>query len=207
MTIFSDSLSSLLKIAAGVSLAAIFSFFAGIGRSLLPKYIKSNWLFLFLCEAPKFPPPIAWIPFVILWLGIGDLPAIAIVFIGAFPPIFTAVFDSAERLPEIYSQTAKTLNLKSVHYLRYVLIPYILPGFFSGLRSGLSMGWMSVIAAEMISGQAGLGYSIQLLRLNLQYSEMILYMVVIGSIGFFLVQISRCLERLFIPWNKGNKNA
>jgi ABC-type nitrate/sulfonate/bicarbonate transport system permease component len=197
-----NSLFSLERVLVGVSLAATVGTLMGVLRSALPQTIKRNLLLRFLLEAPKFPPPIAWIPFVILAFGIGESSAIAIVFIGAFAPVFTAAYDGAESIPLVWRQTAASLQLSTPKFLYSVVFKGSLPQIFVGLRTGVSVGWMAVVAAEMISGQSGLGYSIQLNRQNLQYDLMCIDMLMIGLIGFLLFEIIVFLERTFIPWHE-----
>jgi NitT/TauT family transport system permease protein/sulfonate transport system permease protein len=206
MNLALDCAASLTRVLIGVVAAAALGILFGLLRSALPERIKRNKLVSFLIEAPKFPPPIAWIPFVILWFGIGEFSAYVIVFIGAFAPIFIATYDGAESAPRVFRQTAASLEIRGTSYLRRIIFMNALPNIFSGLRAGVSMGWMSVIAAEMISGQSGLGYSIQLHRLNLQYELMVVDMVMIGVLGFLLFEMIVIAEKFAIPWNeKGEK--
>jgi ABC-type nitrate/sulfonate/bicarbonate transport system permease component len=197
-----NSLFSLERVLIGVILAATVGIVMGVLRSALPQNIKRNLLLRFLLEAPKFPPPIAWIPFVILAFGIGEFSAISIVFIGAFAPIFTAAYDGAESIPLVWRQTAASLQLSTRKFLYAVVFKGSLPQIFVGLRSGVSVGWMAVVAAEMISGQSGLGYSIQLNRQNLQYDLMCIDMLMIGLIGFLLFELIIRLEKICIPWHE-----
>lgn len=197
---------SLFRVSVGILLAFIIGTLSGALRSLLPRSIKQNAILNLLTELPKFPPPIAWIPFVILLSGIGDISAILIVFIGAVSPIFTASFDGAESLIKILRNTAASLEIKRFRYFSKILYPATLPYIFTGLRSGVSMGWMSVIAAELVSGQSGLGYSIQLHRLNLQYELMSVDMILIGLIGFLLSKLVQIIEQKLIPWHERAQN-
>jgi ABC-type nitrate/sulfonate/bicarbonate transport system permease component len=193
---------SLQRVLIGVALAAIFGTACGLVRGALPPPWKKNrWLRLFI-EAPKFPPPIAWIPFVILVFGIGDVSAYAIVFIGAFSPIFINAYEGVESIPVLWRQTAASLGFAGWRYFVLIAFRGALPQIFVGLRAGISMGWMSVIAAEMVSGQSGLGYAIQLDRLNLQYGLMAVHMLFIGLIGFVLFEGVTYAERIFIPWHE-----
>jgi len=187
---------------AGVTLAVILGIACGLGRSLLPVGIRSNKLIKFLLEAPKFPPPIAWIPFVILFFGIGEFSAYVIVFIGAFPPIFTSAYEGAESVPMVLRNCAYSMEIRGVRYLWQIIFRAALPQIFTGIRVGVSMGWMSVIAAEMISGQSGLGYSIQLNRLNMQYGLMTVDIVSIGIIGFLLFEGTVLLQKKILPWHQ-----
>lgn len=197
-----NCLFSLSRVLAGVALATVLGVGLGLGRSLLPSWLKRNRLLKFLLEAPKFPPPIAWIPFVILLFGIGETAAYVIVLIGAFSPIFTSTYEGAESVPPVLRNCAASLEVRGVRYLGRVVFPSALPQVFTGLRSGVSMGWMSVIAAEMISGRSGLGYSIQLNRLNMQYDLMAVDIVLIGLIGFFLFEGTVWLQKKIIPWHE-----
>lgn len=198
-----NCLFSIQRVIAGVLIAIVLGVAIGLGRSLLPPKIKRNGLVKFFFEAPKFPPPIAWIPFVILLFGIGETSAYAIVFIGAFSPIFTSTYEGAESVPLVIRNSARSMEIKGVKYLWQVVFPAALPQILTGVRVGVSMGWMAVIAAEMISGQSGLGYSIQLNRLNMQYDLMAVDIILIGIVGFLLFESTVFLQRKIIPWHEG----
>ncbi|MEA3464199.1 MAG: ABC transporter permease subunit [Patescibacteria group bacterium] len=202
-----DCFYSLERVIIGVLAAIIIGIAVGLFRSSLPTKLQNNCLIKFLFEAPKFPPPIAWIPFVILFFGIGDLSAYVIVFIGAFSPIFISAYDGARSVPLIIKNTAYSMEVSKWKFLILVILPASLPKIFTGIRAGISMGWMSVIAAEMISGQSGLGYSIQLNRLNLQYNSIILDIILIGLIGYLLFESAGYLEKKIIPWHIKTRNA
>ena len=191
---------SLGRVAIGATVAAMLGVSAGLLRHALPLVLKRNPILTFFMEAPKFPPPIAWIPFVILAFGIGELAAIVLVVIGAFPPIFTATYSAAESIPQVLLDTADSLEIRGIKRWMFVILPASVPQIFVGLRSSISMGWMSVIAAEMVSGQSGLGYSIQIHRLNLQLESMALDMVLIGFLGWVLFEAVKALESAFLPW-------
>lgn len=197
-----NCLFSLSRVGAGVVMAMVVGVALGLGRSQLPPWLKRNRLLKFLLEAPKFPPPIAWIPFVIIVLGIGEFSAYIIVFIGAVSPIFTSTYEGAEAVSPALRNCARSLEVRGPRYLLRIIFPAALPQIFTGVRVGVSMGWMSVIAAEMISGQSGLGYSIQMNRLNMQYDLMTVDMVLIGIIGFLLHEATLLLQKQVIPWHE-----
>jgi ABC-type nitrate/sulfonate/bicarbonate transport system permease component len=198
--LLTNSFFSLLRVIVGVLAAIILGISLGFLRYSLPKKIKHNALFNFLVDMPKYPPPIAWIPFVILWLGIGESSAYVMVFIGAFPSIFTSSYYGAESISTLLIDTAKTFEINYWRYYFRFLLPAVMPRIIVGIRIGLGMGWTSVIAAELIAGQSGLGYSIQLNRINLQYGSMAADMVMIGAIGFILDRFINLIERKIQPW-------
>jgi ABC-type nitrate/sulfonate/bicarbonate transport system permease component len=94
------------------------------------------------------------------------------------------------------------MGITNWSYLWKIAFPASLPQLFTGLRVSIGMGWMSVIAAEMISGQSGLGYSIQLNRLNMQYGLMTVDMILISIIGFLLFESVVVLQRTLLPWKE-----
>jgi ABC-type nitrate/sulfonate/bicarbonate transport system permease component len=187
--LLTNSFFSLLRVIVGVLAAIILGISLGFLRYSLPKKIKHNALFNFLVDMPKYPPPIAWIP-----------SAYVMVFIGAFPSIFTSSYYGAESISTLLIDTAKTFEINYWRYYFRFLLPAVMPRIIVGIRIGLGMGWMSVIAAELIAGQSGLGYSIQLNRINLQYGSMAADMVMIGAIGFILDRFINLIERKIQPW-------
>ena len=200
--ILANCWASLRRVFVGVLLAMVLGILFGLLRSGLPNRIKSSKLVCFLIDAPKFPPPIAWIPFVILWFGIGELPAYIIVGIGAFSPIFTNTYEGAESVSCIIHDTAHSLEIRGLRLLTQVIFFAALPVIFTGIRIGIGMAWMAIIASEMIAGQSGLGYSIQMNRINLQFDLMVIDMILIGVIGFMLSKCATYLERKIIPWHE-----
>lgn len=200
--VVANCIASLRHVLIGISIAIPAGILCGLLRSSLPARVKRNLLVRFLCEAPKFPPPIAWIPFVILLFGIGEAAAAAIVFVGAFSPVFTSTYEGAESVSPLMRDTAMSFEVRGIGYLFRIIFMAALPDIFTGAKIGLSMGWMSVVAAEMISGQSGLGYAIQADRMNLRYDLVLLDIILIGLIGFMLAEAAARLERLLLPWHQ-----
>ncbi|MGZ3810073.1 MAG: ABC transporter permease [Bacteriovorax sp.] len=192
--------ASFFRILCGGSLAFVIGILAGLVRFSFPKFLKNNFLFNLVLDAPKFPPPIAWIPFVILFFGIGEKSAWAIVFIGVFPSVATNTYEALSGIKVEILRVARSLELSFWQMLFDIYFPAILPQVFTGMRVGLSMGWMSIIAAEMISGNSGLGYSIQLNRLNLEYNKMVIDIVLISLIGFFINWSVTSVEKKVVRW-------
>ena len=199
--IVENSWASFFRVLCGGSLAFIIGIIFGLIRFSLPDFLKRNFIFNLILDAPKFPPPIAWIPFVILSMGIGEKSAWAIVFIGVFPAVATNTYEALSNVKVEILKVARSLELSFGVMLFKVYFPAILPQIFTGLRVGLTMGWMSIIAAEMISGNSGLGYSIQLNRLNLRFDLMVIDMVLISLIGFFINWSVSKLEKKVVRWN------
>jgi NitT/TauT family transport system permease protein len=195
------SISSLTRVFVGWFIAVLCGVTLGLIRSSFTPKMRNNFLLNFIIEAPKYPPPIAWIPFIILLFGVSEQSAYAIVFIGAFPPIFTSCYEAAINIPDSITRITNTLELSRLQKLFKIIIYYIAPEIFTSLKVAAGIAWMCVIAAEMISGQSGLGYAIQLSRMNMQYNEVIYYMLIIGIIGFFINWSLNLLEKVVLPWS------
>ncbi len=140
-------------------------------------------------------PPIAWVPLAILWCGLGDRSAWFIVFVGAFFPIFTQVAWALAGTPPPYLELAKSLGASDWLTLTRVRFPAAAPGIAAGLRTGLGLAWTSVVAAELVGAQSGLGYRIQMHRLVLETDGVLVGMACIGALGFGMDLIARRIER------------
>lgn len=191
---------SVLRVVFGVSVAFVLGVALGFARYSLPERLRTNPLLNFLLEAPRYPPPIAWIPFVIMFVGIGELSATIIVLIGAFFPVFTSAYHAMLGVPRALIWTARSLELSRATLFKDVLFRSALPQILSGLRIGLGMGWMSVIAAEMIGAESGLGYAIQMHRTNMQYQSMALAMALIALVGYLLSLAMTYVEKRALAW-------
>ena len=193
-------LFSLKRVMIGFSVATAF----GVAVALisgLNKYIED--LITPFVELLRPIPPIAWIPIAILLFGIGDGSSYFIVFLGAFFPIFTNSFFGVKSLPKIYKNTCATFEIRSWNFFKKILFPFSLPYIFTGMKIGLGTAWMSVIAAELIGAQSGLGYYIQLNRLMLNIDQVIVGMILIGIVGYFLTKVMSLIQKNSLPWKKG----
>ncbi len=204
--ILTHLISSIVRVSLGVGIGISLGIVLAVIRASLPSSVRKHFLVSFLFEFLRFPPPIAWIPFVILWLGIGSLSTLAIVVIASFPLMLMNCFEGIEKISLTLQRVANSLPLTKLQRVRMIYLPSILPHIFMGFRQALGLGWMSIIAAEMIGGQEGLGYAIQLSRLNLQYGEMILLIFLIGAVGFLFHWSMQRLEMKFLPWSKGRED-
>ncbi|MES2641926.1 MAG: ABC transporter permease [Myxococcota bacterium] len=140
-------------------------------------------------------PPIAWVPLAILWCGLGDKSAWFIVFIGAFFPIFTQVAWALAGTPAPFLELGQSLGASRWIVLLRIRFPAAAPGVLAGLRTGLGLAWTSVVAAELVGAQSGLGYRIQMHRLVLETDGVLVGMACIGALGFGMDLVARRAER------------
>jgi ABC-type nitrate/sulfonate/bicarbonate transport system permease component len=175
-------LYSLSRIFFGFSLAAACGVPLGILSGGNP---KARALVMPLIDFFRPIPPLAWIPMAIIWFGIGFRSAVFIIFLGAFFPIALNTCIGVATVDRGYLDVARTFNAGRLDIWRKVLIPGAVPSIFTGLRLGLGIGWMTLVAAEFTGVRQGygLGYMIMTARDLQRIDEVMAGMAVIGLIG------------------------
>jgi NitT/TauT family transport system permease protein/sulfonate transport system permease protein len=194
-----DILNSLKRVGIGFLLASV----CGVSLGLAAAYsrILSETLTP-IFEFLRPIPPIAWIPIAILWFGLGDSPAYFIVFVGAFFPIFINTYWGIRSSKVTYVNVARNFGASRFMILTDVLLPASLPDILRGLKIGLGLAWTSVISAELVGAQSGLGYMIQLNRIMLKTYNIIVGMITIGVVGLAMNYLMTVCERKLTFWNK-----
>lgn len=140
--------------------------------------------------------PLAWIPLAMLWFGIGDSPAIFLIFLSCFFPMVVSTYIAVESINPIYYQVVSNFNFNRKEMITLFIIPAIIPDIVTALRLTIAVAWLVVVAAEMIAVQSGLGYLILDSRNALRMDYVMVGMVVIGTIGFGLDIIMNRLRQL-----------
>ena len=194
-----DTQASVIRVLVGFTIASIVA----IGlAALLGRAPRLAFYFLPIVEIIRPISVIAWIPIAILWFGIGDKPAWFLIFLGAFFPIFTNTYLGIRAVQPIHVQAAQSLGAGKWLFARKVLFPSALPYVLAGMRVGLGVGWMCVIAAELIAASSGLGYMIQLARVLIETEKILAGMLIIGLIGFAMNFSMLLLEKKLTPWSQ-----
>ncbi|MBW6510099.1 MAG: ABC transporter permease [Desulfuromonadales bacterium] len=140
--------------------------------------------------------PIAWFPLAVLWFGIGNAPAIFIIFLSAFFPMLLATIDAVRQIPAIYLKVAANFGAgKTMVFLR-VVIPAAFPGIMVGLHIAVGTAWIHLVAGEMLGAQSGLGYLIVDARNFLRTDWILAGMLVVGLLGLAIYRAMRQLEDL-----------
>ena len=147
-----------------------------------------------LFDAIRFIPPIAWVPFSILWFGTGLLAPILVVFAGAFAPCVVNSYRGAKFVDKTMVEAARTLGASPRIILLEVVGPASLPSIVAGLRVSAGLAWQCLIGAELIVGSTGLGFMIVQGESNLTTPIVIAGMCVIGVIGACIDVILRRIE-------------
>jgi NitT/TauT family transport system permease protein len=190
--LFEDLVVSLFRVMAGYLLAVLLSVPFGLWLGHHP---HARTAFLPAVNFFRNLSPLSWIPFAVLWFGIGDAPAIFLIFLSTFFPMALAVTAAVANIPAVYFQVGREYGLHGVRLLTGVTLPAIMPQFITALRVTAGVAWLVVVAAEMISGRDGLGFAIWDSRNGLRTDLTVCGMIVIGLIGVgidrLLVQLTR----------------
>lgn len=149
--------------------------------------------------------PMAWMPFIVLWFGIGDIPAIVIIFIAAFFPVLLSTVSAVGGIDPIYLKVSKNFGIKGPQFLWKVILPAAFPQIANGIHLALGTAWIFLVAGEMIGAQSGLGYLIIDSRNNLRADVLMATIIVIGLIGLLLDALLKWLEKKVLGAWGGDK--
>ena len=147
-------------------------------------------------------PPLAWIPLSILWFGVGDLQNQFIIFLGIFFPILLNTITGVRGVEPNLVRAARCLGADESAILWRVVLRAALPQIVTGVRIGLGVGWMALVAAEIVGANSGLGFMINDARTLLRTDIVIVGMIAIGLVGLALDLMIRELSRRALPWSR-----
>lgn len=197
-TLVSNLLISVTRVLKGYLIASVLGIILGILFGL-SKHL--NRLTELIIQIIKPIPPIAWIPLVILWFGIGESGKIFLIFLGGFFTILINVMDGIRQTDSKLIEVSKSMKTPFIKHVFLMVIPGAAPNIFTGLRTGLSSCWMCVVAAELVASATGLGYMIMNARQYGQTGIVIVGMLAIGIIGKVMDSVLKWIEKLVIRWN------
>jgi NitT/TauT family transport system permease protein len=196
--------NSLRRIFAGFGLAAVLAVAAGLGIGRLRLARESLMPPL---EVLRPVPAVAWIPLSILLFSSAEQSMVFITFIGAFFPILLNTIHGVEAIDSRLIHASLTLGAGPVAVFREVILPGALPSIITGLSIGMGTSWFSLVSAEMISGQFGIGYYTWEAYTLQNYSNIVLGMVGIGVLGMGSSVLIKRVGRRCMPWFNPEANA
>ncbi len=182
-------LGFLIAIAVGVPLGL-----------MIGKYRRARDLFMPVIEILRPIPAIAWVPMSIMLWPNNEASIVFITFIGAFFPILLNTIHGVHSLDGVLLRAARCLGANEVRLFCNVILPGTLPHIFTGLAVGMGVAWVSLIAAEMISGQYGVGYFTWEAYSVVNYPAIVLGMITIGVLGLVCSGAIRLIGTLLMPW-------
>src|SRR5687768_15579927 len=191
-TLWDHIAASLMRVGLGFALAVTVALPLGLwmGRVEIA-YITLNPVFQILRPIS----PIAWIPIAILWFGVGNMSPIFLIFLASVFPMIVQTAAGVHTIEQRYLRAAVNFTVSRHKLFRHVILPAVLPEMIVGMRIGLGVAWLVVVAAEMIALRSGLGYLIMDSRnAGNRYDLVVAGMIIIGIIGLSLDGIMRRLE-------------
>ncbi len=194
------ALYSIYRVIIGYGLACLMSIPLGL---LMGWSERFHSLISTIVDVVRPIPPLAWIPIAILWFGIGIKSAAFIIFLGAFPPILLSTISGVRSINPRLIEAARMLHAREKDIFFKVLLPGSIPSIFTGMRIGIGIAWMTLVAAEFtgVKEGYGLGYMIMTSRDLQKPNEIIAGMLVIGLIGLIIDKGIRGAERKIVKWN------
>ena len=190
--LFEHIYASLYRVFAGFISAAILGIPLGL---LLGSYRKAKFAFDPLIQILRPISPIAWIPLAILWFGVGNRPAIFIIFVTAFFPILLASHSAVTNIDPVLMKVARNFGTKGKNLARKIILPASFPYIMVGIRISLGISWVIIVAAEMVGMSSGLGFMILDARNFLRTDLIITGMIIIGVIGLGLDRLLSLFEK------------
>ncbi len=194
--LFWQILASLQRVAIGFSLAAVFGVAFGILIGVSPLvYAALDPLF----QVFRTIPPLAWLPIALAAIQRSEPAALFVIFITAIWPIIINTAVGVQRIPQDYNNVARVLQLSRPKYFLKILLPAALPYIFTGLKIGIGLSWLAIVAAEMLIGGVGIGFFIWDAYNSAKVSEIILALLYVGLVGFMLDRLVSWIGTLVVP--------
>lgn len=194
---YSNVAISFRRIVIGFSLAAVFGISLGL---LIGRYRVVRDLLFTPLEILRPIPAIAWVPISIMLWPSNESSIVFITYLGAFFPILFNTVQGVRAMDSVYLRAASCLGASEFSVLREVILPGSLSYIFTGLAVGMGVAWVSLIAAEMISGQFGIGYFTWESYSLIQYPDIVIGMLIIGMLGLACSSAIRFIGKLCMPW-------
>ena len=196
-SLFSHILITLSRVFYGFIFGAIAATILGVLTGVSPLMRR---FFDPTIQALKAVPSLAWVPLFILWFGIFEDSKIALISVGVFFPIYLNLMMGIRQIDKKMVEVAHVYNLNSFQTIRWILLPGIIPEWVTGLRSGLALGWMFVIAAELMGASEGLGYLMIDGQMTGRPALIIGALILFAMIGKLTDELTYVSAKPFLKW-------
>lgn len=190
--------ASLTRMLIALFAAAVTGVPVGIAMGLSPVV---RGLLDPLIELYRPVPPLAYLPLMVIWFGIGETSKILLIYLAIFAPVTLSALAGVRNTQQVRVRAARSLGASRWQLLRWVILPGALPEILTGLRIGLGVGWSTLVAAELIAATRGLGFMVQSAGEFLATDVVLAGIAVIALIAFALELGLRALQRRLTPWN------
>lgn len=188
-----DLVASLFRVTFGFLLALVTGVPLGLLLGLSPRFRRAVFPYVNFLRNLS---PLAWLPFAVLWFGIGDAPAIFLIFLASLPSFGLGALAAVMRVPTSYFRVARESGFSQREVVTQLVLPCVTPDLLTTARLTAGVAWMVVVPAEMLAGREGLGFSIMDARNGLRIDLLVSYMVIIGFIGMGIDLVLGRLTRI-----------
>lgn len=145
-------------------------------------------------------PPLAYLPLIVIWCGIGELSKVLLIFLAIFAPIVIATATGVRSVDQAKIRAAQSLGANQSQIIQHVILPSALPNIITGVRIGLGVGWSTLVAAELVGASEGLGFMVQSSSQLLATDVVVIGIFIIALIACFLEVGLRYLQKRWTPW-------
>ena len=193
-TLWQHLAASLTRIMLALFAAVLFGIAMGLSptvRGILDPII----------ELYRPVPPLAYLPLMVIWFGIGETSKILLIYLAIFAPVAMSALAGVKSVQQVRIRAAQSLGASRAQVLWFVILPGALPEILTGLRIGLGVGWSTLVAAELIAATRGLGFMVQSAGEFLATDVVLAGIAVIAIIAFLLELGLRALQRRLTPWH------
>lgn len=189
--------ASLWRIGLALLAAVVLAVPVGIaiGRNRIAQGILDP-----LIEFYRPIPPLAYLPLMVIWFGIGELSKVLLIYLAIFAPITIATAGGVRNVDPVKLRAAQSLGATRSQLLRHIIIPSALPDILTGLRIGLGVGWSTLVASELVAATRGLGFMVQSAGQFLATDVVMAGILLIALVAFTLEMGLRRLQAWLVPW-------
>ncbi|AJD90042.1 binding-protein-dependent transporter inner membrane component [Jeotgalibacillus malaysiensis] len=196
ITLYRVGAGFLIGTAAALFVGAAVGYFKQAERLLDP-----------ILQAFRSIPSLAWVPLFLLWMGIGEPSKVTLIAVGVFFPVYLNIVSGIQGVDRKLIEVGKVYRFSSLQLVRRIILPASLPSFLVGIRSGLGLGWMFVVAAELLGASEGLGYLL-VLGQNTSSPELIIASIILfAALGKGTDALLKGIEAKSLKWQDNLQNA
>lgn len=197
-TLWQHLAASLTRIVLALLAAVLIGIPVGIAMGLSPTV---RGILDPVIELYRPVPPLAYLPLMVIWFGIGETSKILLIYLAIFAPVAMSALAGVKSAQQVRIRAAQSLGASRAQVLWFVILPGALPEILTGLRIGLGVGWSTLVAAELIAATRGLGFMVQSSGEFLATDVVLAGIAVIAIIAFLLELGLRALQRRLTPWH------
>ena len=197
-TLWQHLAASLARIVIALLAAVLLGVPVGIAMGLSP---TMRGILDPIIELYRPVPPLAYLPLMVIWFGIGETSKILLIYLAIFAPVAMSALAGVRSAQQVRVRAAQSLGASRVQVLWFVILPGALPEILTGLRIGLGVGWSTLVAAELIAATRGLGFMVQSAGEFLATDVVLAGIAVIAVIAFILELGLRAVQRRLTPWH------